>query len=375
MSESRAAKREFNPISLAFLDVMSCGFGAVVLIFLILDHSTSIQNNVANPELVAEISLLNEEINEGDANLVRIRNTISDVDYQMVEAQGLARSIQQEIEDFLEELAQLENTTLAREESVEKLKADIENLEEELERLRAAQDSFSGNFVRPFVGDGNRQYLTGLILGGSRILVLVDTSASMLDNTIVNIIRRRNMSDDRKISSDKWVGVRNIVDWLTTQLPPPSQYQLYTFNEEVEALIPGTEGSWLEVADDVQLNDAVDRLDKLIPENGTNLENVFQSVAAMNPLPDNIYLITDGLPTLGSRQGSFLNRNNNSNANTVTGREREELFKNALTQLPSGIPVNVILAPLEGDPMAASLYWKLAVSTGGSYLSPSRDWP
>jgi len=165
------------------------------------------------------------------------------------------------------------------------------------------------------------------------------------------------------------------VDWLTTQLPPPSQYQLYTFNEEVEALIPGTEGSWLEVADDVQLNDAVDRLDKLIPENGTNLENVFQSVAAMNPLPDNIYLITDGLPTLGSRQGSFLNRNNNSNANTVTGREREELFKNALTQLPSGIPVNVILAPLEGDPMAASLYWKLAVSTGGSYLSPSRDWP
>ncbi|MFZ8927691.1 MAG: VWA domain-containing protein [Gammaproteobacteria bacterium] len=375
MSESRAAKREFNPISLAFLDVMSCGFGAVVLIFLILDHSTSIQNNVANPELVAEISLLNEEINEGEANLVRIRNTISDVDYQMVEAQGLARSIQQEIEDFLEELAQLENTTLAREESVEKLKADIENLEEELERLRAAQDSFSGNFVRPFVGDGNRQYLTGLILGGSRILVLVDTSASMLDNTIVNIIRRRNMSDDRKISSDKWVGVRNIVDWLTTQLPPPSQYQLYTFNEEVEALIPGTEGSWLEVADDVQLNDAVDRLDKLIPENGTNLENVFQSVAAMNPLPDNIYLITDGLPTLGSRQGSFLNRNNNSNANTVTGREREELFKNALTQLPSGIPVNVILAPLEGDPMAASLYWKLAVSTGGSYLSPSRDWP
>jgi len=375
MSESRAAKREFNPISLAFLDVMSCGFGAVVLIFLILDHSTSIQNNVANPELVAEISLLNEEINEGGANLVRIRNTISDVDYQMVEAQGLARSIQQEIEDFLEELAQLENTTLAREESVEKLKADIENLEEELERLRAAQDSFSGNFVRPFVGDGNRQYLTGLILGGSRILVLVDTSASMLDNTIVNIIRRRNMSDDRKISSDKWVGVRNIVDWLTTQLPPPSQYQLYTFNEEVEALIPGTEGSWLEVADDVQLNDAVDRLDKLIPENGTNLENVFQSVAAMNPLPDNIYLITDGLPTLGSRQGSFFNRNNNSNANTVTGREREELFKNALTQLPSGIPVNVILAPLEGDPMAASLYWKLAVSTGGSYLSPSRDWP
>lgn len=177
MSGNRAAKREFNPISLSFLDVMSCGFGAVVLIFLILDHSTSVQTQASDPELMAEINLLNDEINDGEANLVRIRNTVSDVDYDMVEAQGLARSIQQEIDDFLEELAQLENTTLARQESVEKLKSDIQSLEEELERLRAAQDSYSGNFVRPYVGDGNRQYLTGLILGGSRILVLVDTSA------------------------------------------------------------------------------------------------------------------------------------------------------------------------------------------------------
>ena len=101
MSGNRAAKREFNPISLSFLDVMSCGFGAVVLIFLILDHSTSVQTQASDPELMAEINLLNDEINDGEANLVRIRNTISDVDYDMVEAQGLARSIQQEIDDEL----------------------------------------------------------------------------------------------------------------------------------------------------------------------------------------------------------------------------------------------------------------------------------
>jgi len=376
MAQSKAAKREFNPISLAFLDVMSCGFGAVVLIFLILDHSTSVKNEVTNPELAAEINLLNDEITDGEVNLVRIRNTLSDVDFQMVEAQGLARSIQQEIENFLEELAQLENTTLAKEESVEMLKADIQNLEEELERLRAAQDSFTGNFIRSYVGDGNRQYLTGLILGGSRILVLVDVSASMLDNTIVNIIRRRNMSDETKINSEKWVGIRKIVDWLTTQLPPPSQFQIFTFNDSVSTLIPGTEGSWLEVADEVQLNNAVERLASIIPVNGTNLENVFRSVATLDPMPDNIYLITDGLPTLGSRDSNFFSRgNSDGNQNTVSGREREELFNNALRELPAGIPVNVIMAPLEGDPMASSLYWKLAVSTGGSFLSPSSDWP
>ena len=129
------------------------------------------------------------------------------------------------------------------------------------------------------------------------------------------------------------------------------------------------------MADEAQLSDAVSRINQIIPENGTNLENVFQAVAAMNPLPDNIYLITDGLPTLGSREGGLFSRRPDGNQNTVSGREREELFRSAVGKLPPGIPVNIVLAPLEGDPMAASLYWKLAVSTGGSFLSPSSDWP
>jgi hypothetical protein len=47
----------------------------------------------------------------------------------------------------------------------------------------------------------------------------------------------------------------------------------------------------------------------------------------------------------------------------------------AVNQLPRSIPVNVILFPMEGDPMAASLYWKLAEATAGAFLSPSKDWP
>jgi len=170
--------------------------------------------------------------------------------------------------------------------------------------------------------------------------------------------------------------VRKVVDWLTTQLPPPSQYQIYTFNEQVQPLIPGTMGSWLEVADQEKLSQAVTNLEATIPVNGTNLEKVFEAVAALDPLPDNIYLITDGLPTLGTMDsGFFSRRDSDGNQNTVSGNEREALFNTALGKLPSGIPVNVVLAPLEGDPMAASLYWKLAVATGGSFLSPSKDWP
>ncbi|MES2604151.1 MAG: VWA domain-containing protein [Pseudomonadota bacterium] len=359
-------KRSVDPISMSFLDVISCGFGAVILLFMVMKHSTELEKPSTNPGLRAEISMLDEEILEGQEGLVRLRNTMSDVDMQSVQAQGLARSIQEQIDSLMEELAEMEDETLSEDDAVEKLKADIASLEDELERLKAKEEEVMGNNIRAFVGDGNRQYLTGLILGGNRILILVDISGSMLDDTIVNIIRRRNMPEAERLNSAKWVQVRKTVDWLTTQLPVPSQYQIYVFNNQTRALLPGTEGQWLEVADDAKLNDAINNLNETIPAEGTNLEQLFASVKQMNPLPDNIYLITDGLPTLG---------NNSKTSGTITGRDREELFERAMKELPKDIPVNVILEPLEGDPMAAGSYWQLAVETKGSFLMPSPDWP
>jgi hypothetical protein len=359
-------QRTFDPVSMSFLDVISCGFGAVVLIFLVLDHSTARENSTSDPALAAEVNLLDQEIREGEAGKVTIRNTISDVDLQMVTAQGLATRIQEEITTFLEELAEMENETIADENSIENLKADIDSLEDELQRLRSAEEEMTGNNIREFVGDGNRQYLTGMILGGNRILVLVDISGSMLDNTIVNIIRRRNMPMDERLNSPKWVQVRKVVDWLTTQLPVPSQYQIYVFNNETRALLPSTEGQWLEVADAEQLTAAVEALNETVPAEGTNLEVLFTTIAGMASPPDNIFLITDGLPTLGSR---------GSDSGTISGRDREELFERALRELPEGIPVNVIMMPLEGDPAAPGWYWQLAMQSGGSFMMPSPDWP
>ena len=111
----------------------------------------------------------------------------------------------------------------------------------------------------------------GLFLGGQRILILLDSSASMLDSTIVNIIRTRNMDDDRKRSSLKWQRVVNTVDWVSTQLPITSQYQIWSFNTSYASIIPETEDTWLEAADREQLNDAIENVKNLVPENGTNM--------------------------------------------------------------------------------------------------------
>ncbi len=363
---SRKRRGAFNPMSLAFLDVMSCGFGAVVLIFLILDHQVSVRNEVGDPNLQAEARLLEEEILEGEDNLVRIRNTRDEVSLEVVEAQGLASRIEEQINSFLQQLAALENTTVASDESLEQLRADIQSLEEELLRLQSSAIEQTGSNARAFVGEGDRQYLTGMFLGGNRVLILVDTSASMLDETLVNIIRTRNMSDPNKRAAQKWQRAVRTVEWISSQLPVASQYQIYGFNSGVTAALEGSDGDWLEVADRDQLNAAVASVKQMIPQNGTNLARVFQAAAQLSPPPDNIYLITDGLPTLSSVA---------SNARLITPAKRLELFDDAVEYLPNRTPVNIILFPLEGDPNASAAYWQLAQITRGSFLSPAKDWP
>lgn len=363
---AKSKHRGVTPLSLAFLDVMFCGFGAVILIFLIMDHSSTVAKNKSNPTLAAEINLLEEEVKEGQLGLVRVRNTLSDVDYDMVEAQGLAREMQERIDTYLEELAAFENSSMASEESIEKLRSDIQSLEEELLRLQASAFEQEGNNVRQFVGDGNRQYLSGFFLGGQRILILVDSSTSMLDSTLINIIRTRNLPNAQKKEAPKWQRVLRTVDWVSTQLPITSRYQIWNFSDSYASAIPGTEDQWLEVADRDQLNQAIINIGDTIPNNGTNMEQVFRAVANMDPLPDNIFLITDGLPTLNSR----------SDPNgLVTPDERVELYEEAVAELPRGIPVNVLLMPLEGDPSASAAFWLLAQNSQGAYLTPSKDWP
>ncbi len=365
-SNSKSNRREVNPLSLAFLDVMFCGFGAVILIFLIMDHASTVTPEANNPELTAEINLLEEEVETGQLGLVEIRNTLSEVSLEVVTAEGLALQIMEEIDSFLQELAALENNSMATEEDIAQLRSDVEALEEELLRLQASAFEQEGNSVRQFLGDGNRQYLSGLFLGGQRILILLDSSASMLDSTIVNIIRTRNMDDDRKRSAPKWQRVVNTVDWVSTQLPITSQYQIWSFNTSYTPILPETGNAWLEAADRDLLNEAIENVRSLVPENGTNLTQIFRAVASMSPPPDNIFLITDGLPTLGDRSSS------NS---LVTPSERLEFFEEAVEELSPGTPINVILMPLEGDPSAAAAYWQLAQYTKGSFLTPSRDWP
>ena len=360
------ARRETNIFSLSFLDVMSCGFGAVVLIFLIINHASQRNAEVVNQDLLAEIRLLDYQVQTGEKDLVELKeqlesllNRISDSDKQLNSTKSILAT-------STEDLADASEISLARIESLEKLKSDVESREEELKRLKALEDAAEGNRIRSFTGEGDRQYLTGLKVGGKNILVVVDMSASMLDDDIVNVLRRRNMSDERRLRAPKWQRAIRTVEWVSSQMPLDASFQIYGFNEETRALLEPTIGEWIELGEGRELEDALDILKETIPEKGTSLENLALAMADLKPPPDNVYLIVDSLPTMGTRP---------PRSSTVTGRARLDLFQDAVQQLPAQVPINIILFPMEGDPMAAAAFWNLARISGGSFLSPSRDWP
>ena len=361
--------RTISSFNMSFLDIMFCGFGAVVLLVLIINSNIISENKEKYKDLTSEVDRVEIEI-------IAARRHHRYLQDELAQVKGKSDIIQSEIEALESNISEIENETQLNKEQTVAIKEHINRLQSDLKKIDKnnwikkkkleSQVNNSGNKVRQYEGEGNRQYLTGLKLGGKRVAILLDSSASMLDETIVNVIIKRNYSDEIKRSTKKWQQAVNIAQWLTANLPKNSQVIISKFNETLSPLTKNHKMSWIKSLDHEQMNSMVNNLFSIVPEKGTNLYKAFYAIKKMNIKPDNIILITDGLPTQGVSKPT---------KSKVSAAERIDLFKQAVKTIPKGIPVNTILLPMEGDPMAASLFWKLAIDTKGSFLTPSRDWP
>ncbi len=364
----RSNRRGVSVFGLSFLDVMFCGFGSVILLVMIVNADTLTRRKQVHQDLRGEVSRLETEVLAGERYLAELRNALDAVERERVVTEGRSREVVDRINRIEPEIASLTRETRSQREHVNRLKSDLTRLDDDRSKLAAQREreKAQGRKVRRYVGEGDRQYLTGLKMGGKRILILVDSSASMLEETIVNIIRLRNLPDAVKRDAPKWRRAVRTVEWLLAQLPAESRYQLFAFNTRAQPVVAGTGGKWLQARDTGTMDAAVAGLRALAPAGGTSLYHAFDAVATLSPRPDNIFLISDGLPTQGkSKPGR----------SRVSGEQRRKYFRRAAERLPGNIPVNTILFPIEGDPFAASEFWKLALSTAGSFLAPSRDWP
>jgi hypothetical protein len=358
------ARRQTTTFSMSFLDVISCGFGAVVLFYTIISAQAGLYRIKENTDLNAEAKQLEQEVLDGYKHLAELRNALDSTEDRKIRAAGLSREMQDKLKATEEELARFEHDTLARREALERLKADLKSLEESTRRLKAAApvDSTSRTPVL------DRQQLVTLSVSGKHVLILVDASASMLDETLVNIIRLRNMPPERRIASAKWQQAVNTIEWVAARLPQTAQFQVYAFDTAPRPLVEDSAGRWLNAGDSAQVEKALSALRETAPTGGSSLQNAFAVIKSLDPAPDSVILVTDGLPTQGDKPPLM--------RTLVTMEQREDLMQDAVKSLPpSPPPFNVVLLPMEGDPAAPIYFWRLARATGGSLLSPAKDWP
>jgi hypothetical protein len=362
-------RRTTEVFTLSFLDCICCGFGAVILFYTIVSAHSGIGQIQTTDTLSAEVNRLDEQVLTGTRSLAALRDTLDKTRQEVASATSKSNIVVAELAAHKAQVSNYDATRLSRQQRIEKLRADIQALQEGTKRLEAGSDELAppGQDVAAFrKTGGDRRYVTGVRLHGRRILILLDDSASMLHEDIVSILRLRNADDATKRAAAKWQRALETVHWLLTQVPPGSAYQIYTFNTRAQPLLADTVGKWIPSGDLAQIARDLTELQTLVPAGGTSLYNAFAATRTLSPLPDQIVLITDGLPTQGKTAGT---------RKYVDSDARVRYFDEAVSQLPAHVPIDSILLPMQGDSEAAHRFWHLARNTDGSVLMPAKDWP
>lgn len=350
-------RRRSEGFNLAFLDIMSCGLGAVVLVFMLVKYNVSDSN--------AEANRLTEEVRHLELQREQLQHTLE----QLLK---ISQSEADRIANLKAKLAKLKQSLSQRELNITSKRNQLAALQND---IAARPIAHKEDIVEDDRG-GEENYLMGLKVEGSRIAILIDSSASMTDEKLINIIKRKSGPDKGRMQGPKWLRTKKIVRWLLARVPKGSQLSIVSFNDSSKSL---SQSKWVTVKNSASLKDFYQSLDTIVPTGATNLQQGLEAVSKLKAT--DLYVITDGLPTAGKSNYASLNPFSSCSSllgksRTISGECRVKLFRQTINDgSPSGVKVNVILLPIEGDPDAANEYWSWAASTGGLVISPAMNWP
>ncbi len=339
---------------------MACGLGAVILLFVLVKYDIG-QREFEDDTLAGELAGLQER--EGQLN-----EKTKVVDQLSLEEEKLRRELSDEFLKITKKLEAIDQNLSSQKHKNQALKEAIETTPTK-KPADVVQD--------PSLGE--EDYVLGLKVEGARIAILIDHSASMTDVKLLHIISRKTRSDAIKKKGPKWLRTKKIVRWLLARLPDQAAVSVIVFNDQARTLGPA---QWVRGKDAKALEKIFSDLEKLVPVGPTNLQEGLEHLNKLNPRPTDLYLITDGLPTMGNSNygglvsffscSSLLGKSTN-----ISGECRKELFRQTLRDSGpgSGVTTNIVLLPIEGDPEGAPEYWGWSATTGGLLITPAEGWP
>ena len=314
--------------------------------------------------------MLETELLQDD--LARLQSQAEALKSEIVDTEKLQNKLNADVENASQELASAQSSLDAAKATVASINEAKKSLEEGIKNLDVPEPA---DIVQRF-RVGEEQYLIGLKVEGKRIVFLIDSSSSMTDEILIDVIRRKSSGPQEKQNGPKWQRTLAISEWLVNRTPKSSSVALVSYNDNAvshtgPALVKGNNAQGLQRA--------VTGLRQIVPEGPTNLEAGLTAIAQFKPT--DIYVVTDGLPTKGTSSYKSLNPFADCSAlwggsSKISGACRAKLFIHTVQKAQtSGIKINVVLLPIEGDPAAASFYWRWTATHNGLMISPAASWP
>jgi len=331
-------RREQNSAALSFMDVICCGFGAVLLLFILTAKQQILERSEEATQAVEAARTLQVAIEEAEAKQKALDTEIAALDPQP-----------ETTSTSLAELA-AEQERLARE--IEDRAQDLAALESEEPETEAP-----AGLERP---SADQNYLSGLRLRGPRAVILLENSGSMLAPTAEEAVER--LRAGTAAQSEKWARAKAATRTVLASIPKGTRVAILRMNESTAPLSGSPGNPYIDPYDNAALLSTLERLEALEASGGADLGRAIRAVGALPERPSSLVLIGDGLPTAPARGGS------------LSEADRVALFRNA-TAPGINYPFNVILFPFAGDPAAAGLFWQLSARTNGITLIPEETWP
>lgn len=164
---TRRARRAVDIFNLSFLDVVSCGFGAIILLLVIV--------KVSEPHVIEKLAVdLTGLVHRLQAELADIRGETNRFNRELTDKQ-------QQLSDSRESLARLQGdiATIRGEYAASKREFDAEQRKQE--QLQLAQQSLNED-LRRLLGKGYRRRdatVGGVPVDSEYIIFIIDTSGSM----------------------------------------------------------------------------------------------------------------------------------------------------------------------------------------------------
>ncbi|MFU8848787.1 MAG: VWA domain-containing protein [Opitutales bacterium] len=332
-------RREAQSSALSFMDVICCGFGAVLLLFILTAKKQTI--------------LSTEEASQSQEAAQTLQAAIE-------QKEAVQKALEKEIE-ALDPQPDTQATSLAQlAAEQERLAREVENQAQELKALQTETEPTlaPASLDRP---SADRSYLTGLRLRGPRAVILLESSGSMLAENASEAVAI--MQQGTWQQADKWRRAKEALKAVLAAIPKGTQVAVFQMAESTSPLSGSPATPYIDPYDNAALISLLDRLENLEARGGADLAQGLRTVANLKERASSLLLIGDGLPTAPAPAGRGLSE-----------VERVNLFNQAMATRPN-YPFNAILFPFEGDPAAAGLFWQLSGQTGGITLVPDNDWP